>query len=80
MKIGHIFNEVKITDKKSFIDRQPFEIGYWQKDVNWEVREDVTDDYSKKYYHALAPIADKSVISKYDSEKLDRLVKNLGND
>jgi len=79
-RIGHIFNKVKPKDKQSFIDTQPFEIKYWKKNINWEVREDVTDDFSKKYYHALVPIEDRSVISKYDNEKLNRLVDSLGND
>jgi CRISPR-associated protein Csm1 len=79
-RIGHIFNKVKPKDKQSFIDTQPFEIEYWKKNINWEVREDVTDDFSKKYYHALVPIEDRSVISKYDNEKLNRLVDSLGND
>ena len=81
MQIGHIFNEVKTSNKKSFIDTQPFEINYF-KDYVYKNYEDnsIDDDFSKKYYHSLAPIDNQSVISKYDDEKLKALTKKLGND
>lgn len=80
MQIGHIFNEVTTSNKKSFIDTQPFEIEYWKRDFSLEIRENLSDDFSKKYYQALAPIADKSVVSKYDQEKLEALTIKLGDD
>jgi CRISPR-associated protein Csm1 len=80
MQIGHIFNEVKTTNKKSFIDTQPFEVEYWKRESDYKIRDDVNDDFSKKYYHSLAPIDNKSVISKYDDEKLKALTDDLGND
>lgn len=78
MQIGHIFNEVKTTDKNSFIDTQPFEVEYWKKDSNYKIRDDVNDDFSKKYYHALVPTDKNKVISKYDDEKLKALTNKLG--
>jgi len=86
MKIAHIFNEVKPKDKTKaykdeFIDTQPFEIEYF-KNYTFNGYEDnaVDNDFSKKYYHALSPIEDRSIISKYDDEKLRGLVEELGDD
>ncbi len=86
MGIAHIFNEVKPKDKtksykKEFIDTQPFEINYF-KNYTFNDYEDNTldNDFSKKYYHALSPIEDKSIISKYDDEKIKSLVEKLGDD
>lgn len=81
MKIGHIFNEVQSNDKKSFIDTQPFEIDYFTS-YKFNDYEDnaLENDFSKKYYHALKPTDDKSTISQYDDEKLNRLVSTLGDD
>ncbi len=86
MQIAHIFNEVKPKDKTKvykdeFIDTQPFEIEYF-KNYTFSGYEDnaVDNDFSKKYYHALSPIEDRSIISKYDDEKLRGLVEELGDD
>jgi len=80
MKIAHIFNEVKTTDKNSFIDTQPFEVEYWKKNSNsnYKIQNDVNDDFSKKYYHSLVPTDKNKVISKYDDEKLKALTDKLG--
>jgi CRISPR-associated protein Csm1 len=86
MQIEHIFNIVKPKDKtksykKEFIDKQPFEIDYFlSNSYSNYLDNSLEDDFSKKYYHALAPIKEKSIISKYDNEKLNRLVDSLGND
>jgi len=86
MKIAHIFNEVKPKDKTKvykdeFIDTQPFDIRYF-RDYTFSDYEDnaVDNDFSKKYYHALSPIEDRSIVSKYDEEKLRGLVEELGDD
>jgi len=85
MKIAHIFNEVKPKDTKDykdeFIDRQPFELDYFLS-TTYDNYEDnsIDNDFSKKYYHALSPIDDKSIISKYDAEKIERLTEELGED
>jgi len=86
MPIAHIFNEVKPKDKTKsykdeFIDTQPFEIEYF-KNYTFSGYEDnaVDNDFSKKYYHALSPIEDRSIISKYDDEKLRGLIEELGDD
>ena len=86
MQIAHIFNEVKPKDKTKvykdeFIDTQPFEIDYF-KNYTFHSYEDnaVDNDFSKKYYHALSPIEDRSIISKYDDEKLRGLIEELGDD
>ncbi len=87
MQIAHIFNEVKPKDKTKaykdeFIDTQPFEIDYF-KNYTFSGYEDnaVDNDFSKKYYHALSPIEDRSIISKYDDEKLRGLIEEeLGDD
>ncbi len=85
-KIAHIFNIVKSKDttksyKNKFIDIQPFEIHYFNNDTFSGYEDKALDnDFSKKYYHALYPVKDKSIISKYDDEKLKELVKTLGDD
>ena len=86
MQIAHIFNEVKPKDKtkvykEEFIDTQPLEIDYF-KNYTFHSYEDnaVDNDFSKKYYHALSPIEDRSIISKYDDEKLRGLIEELGDD
>jgi len=83
MQIAHIFNEVKPKDKKdNKIDTQPFEIDYFNNYSfdSYEDRALDSNDFSKKYYHALAPIKDSDIISKYDHEKMARLTdkSNLG--
>ncbi|CAA6826700.1 MAG: CRISPR-associated protein, Csm1 family [uncultured Sulfurovum sp.] len=81
MQIAHIFNELKPKDKKSFIDTQLFEIDYFKSYKFSDYTDNALDnDFSKKYYHALNPIEDKSIISKYDDEKLKRLVSTLADD
>jgi CRISPR-associated protein Csm1 len=67
--------------KKVFIDTQPFEIDYFKNYRFSDYSDNAIDnDFSKKYYHALAPIEDKNIISKYDYEKLNRVVDTLGDD
>ncbi|MFK5975259.1 MAG: type III-A CRISPR-associated protein Cas10/Csm1 [Sulfurovum sp.] len=81
MQIAHIFNEVKPKTNDIVIDTQPFEIAYFENYTYSDYEDNSLDnDFSKKYYHALAPIEDKSVISKYDDEKLKALTDKLGDD
>lgn len=81
MEIGHIFNEVKPKNKKAFIDTQPFEIDYFKNYRFSDYSDNAIDnDFSKKYYHSLAPMENRGIISKYDDEKLNRLVTTLGDD
>jgi len=81
MQIGHIFNIVQKGKQQSLIETQPFEINYFISN-NYHKYEDnsLDDDFSRKYYHALMPLEERGIISKYDDEKLKALTNNLGND
>jgi CRISPR-associated protein Csm1 len=82
MKIGHIFNTVSPKTDKELIDSQAFEIGYWRREQEdyYFVNEECRDDFSKQYYHALVASDSDLLVSKYDNEKLNRLVDSLGDD
>ena len=80
MKIGHIFNTVSPKTDKELIDSQAFEIGYWRREQEdyYLVDEECRDDFSKRYYHALVASDSDLLVSKYDNEKINNLVKTLG--
>jgi len=81
MQIAHIFNDNKTNNNSAFIDYQPFDTRYFEnQSFKEKVVKNITDEYSKLYYEALEPISDKSIISKYDDEKLNSLVEQLGED
>lgn len=81
MQIAHIFNENKVNENISFIDYQVFETNYIKNSSTSSIfKKDITDEYSKLYYEALEPIKDKSIISRYDEEKINNLVQKLGED
>jgi len=79
-KIEHIFNEHKANKKREFIVSQEFEIDFI-KDYTKAYKNKnflINNDFSKRYYEALKPSKDDSIISKYDDEKLNNLIENLG--
>ena len=84
MKIAHIFNEIEKNNstEKQYISAQEFSISYiLDKNYNnYTPKEldDLKDDFTKKYYHALMPLNDKSIISNYDNAKLKSIVERLG--
>ena len=79
-KISHIFNEHNGNNNKEYINPQEFEIEYINnyggnyKNSHFEV----DDDFEKKYYHSLQPSMNNKIISKYDDEKIDKLIDILG--
>jgi len=81
MQIAHIFNEHNGNNKKEFITSQEFEEDYIKDYHRTYVKSDynIYDDFSHKYYEALKPYAQNSIISKYDEEKLNTLLEVLGN-
>ena len=82
MKIQHIFNAInKKHNNDTEIDSQEFEIGYWKNPKDkYEPPKECITDFSKMYYHALVPSDEDSIVSKYDDEKLKRLVTTLGDE
>ena len=81
MQIAHIFNIINRNNKEEFITHQEFKTSYinnyllkYQDFYN----KNISDDYSKKYYQALEPIENKSVVSKYDNDKLHNTTDKLG--
>lgn len=81
MQIAHIFNENKTNNNKSYIDYQPFDTNYIEQSlVSENINKKIIDNYSKLYYEALEPVENKSIISKYDEEKIHKLVDDLGED
>jgi len=79
MQIAHIFNEHKANNKTEFINSQEFEKEYiknYQK-CYMEDNYKIYDDFSHKYYEALKPSKSSNIISKYDDEKLEKILKNL---
>jgi len=81
MKIGHIFNEVTKNDIKAFITPQEFEVDFIENfDKSYTKKPSIKNEYDKLYYEALEPIEDKSVISKYDNEKIDKFLDKVENE
>jgi len=80
MKIAHIFNEIK-EGRQEFITPQEFDINYIDNynRVGKNKVDNLQDDFEKKYYHALFPVEDRSIISKYDEEKLNSILENFDN-
>ena len=80
-KIEHIFNEHKGNPNKEYIRSQEFDIEFiknYDKTYSY-LPNNIKNDYEKKYYEALQSSSD-SIISKYDDEKINSLVENLGSD
>jgi len=79
-KISHIFNEHNGNENKEYIHPQEFEINYIRnydgnyRNSNFELH----NDFEKKYYYALQPSSNDTIISKYDDEKIDNIVNILG--
>ena len=82
MKIGHIFNEVKRDNNtKAFITSQEFEVDFIENfEKGYDKNFSIKNEYDKLYYEALEPIEDKSVISKYDNEKIDKFLEKIENE
>ena len=82
MKIRHIFNAIdKKHEEDDDIDSQEFKVEYWKNSKDgYNPPEDLSSDFSQMYYNALVPIKEDSIISKYDNEKLKRLVSTLGDE
>ena len=86
MKIEHIFNKVKSdkSGKEKFIDSQEFKGNFWlkKKDKYSPPKKNLSSDFARLYYYGLVPEneEDKTIISKYDSDKLKRLTNTLGDE
>jgi len=84
MKIAHIFNAVnKKPENNKKISSQEFKIGYWKKEINDynpPKLEEIGDvDYLKRYYYSLVP-SNEDLVSKYDEEKLNSILKKIGDE
>ena len=86
MKIAHIFNEVESSrsDKKEYIDSQEFKGKFWanKREGYSPPKENLSSDFARLYYYGLVPENEENetIISKYDSNKLERLTETLGSD
>jgi CRISPR-associated protein Csm1 len=81
VQIEHIFNGInRKNSNNTNINSQEFEKEYIEDYNNCYQNSNysVSDDFSKKYYESLKPSKQNSIISKYDDEKIDNLVKKLG--
>jgi CRISPR-associated protein Csm1 len=79
-RIEHIFNEHKGNKNKEYINSQEFEVDYI-KNYNGHYKHknfESDNDFEKQYYYALQPSNHNSIISKYDDEKIDKLLDSLG--
>jgi len=86
MKIEHIFNKVKSdkSGKEKLINSQEFKGNFWlkKKDKYSPPKKNLSSDFARLYYHGLVPEneEDKTIISKYDNDKLERLTNALGDE
>lgn len=82
-KIEHIFNAINRKKENNIsIKHQPFEVDYIDEIINKKANnlkiEDIKTDTDKLYYEALKA-SENSIISKYDEDKISKLIENFDN-
>jgi CRISPR-associated protein Csm1 len=84
MQIAHIFNEIDYKKENNiFYKPMKFDVDYIDSIINKSYgsgieNKEILSSSDKLYYEALIPVKDKSIISKYDEDKLNTLLNELG--
>jgi CRISPR-associated protein Csm1 len=86
MQIAHIFNEIDLKNENNiFYDPMQFDVEYIDNIINKKYttkidKKDILTNSDNLYYNALTAVEDKSIIAKYDEDKLNDILDALGED